>query len=235
MEKLNSGHSKPRRKFLSALATGAAAIGFAALATPLRLKAGVEQASIEDSPDNPDAWFMQIKGKHRIAFDATHPKEIFPFAWPRVFLLTNEKTGTPAKECSVVVILRHDAIPYAFEDGLWSKYKFGELFKANDPETKMASTRNPFWKPAKGAFKVPGFGEIEIGINQLQESGVLFCVCDAAITVYSAVVADKMGLLAADVKAEWMKGMLPGIQPVPSGVWAVGRAQEHGCAYCAIA
>jgi len=25
---------------------------------------------------------------------------------------------------------------------------------------------------------------------------------------------------------------LPGIQPVPSGVWAIGRAQEHGCAYC---
>jgi intracellular sulfur oxidation DsrE/DsrF family protein len=27
-------------------------------------------------------------------------------------------------------------------------------------------------------------------------------------------------------------GLLPGIQIVPSGVWAVGRAQEHGCQYC---
>jgi len=26
--------------------------------------------------------------------------------------------------------------------------------------------------------------------------------------------------------------VLPGIEVVPSGVWAVGRAQEHHCAYC---
>jgi intracellular sulfur oxidation DsrE/DsrF family protein len=44
-----------------------------------------------------------------------------------------------------------------------------------------------------------------------------------------------MGLKAADVKQEWLQGLLPGIQPVPSGVWAIGRAHEHGCAYCAVA
>jgi intracellular sulfur oxidation DsrE/DsrF family protein len=42
----------------------------------------------------------------------------------------------------------------------------------------------------------------------------------------------KMNLDAAEVRKEWMAGLLPGIQVVPSGVWAVGRAQEHGCAYC---
>jgi intracellular sulfur oxidation DsrE/DsrF family protein len=26
--------------------------------------------------------------------------------------------------------------------------------------------------------------------------------------------------------------LLPGVQVVPSGVWAVGRAQEKGCGYC---
>jgi intracellular sulfur oxidation DsrE/DsrF family protein len=41
----------------------------------------------------------------------------------------------------------------------------------------------------------------------------------------------KMGANAADVKKEWTDGLIPGIQLVPSGVWAVGRAQEHGCAY----
>jgi intracellular sulfur oxidation DsrE/DsrF family protein len=37
---------------------------------------------------------------------------------------------------------------------------------------------------------------------------------------------------AAEVKKEWIAGLLPGIQVMPSGVWAVGRAQEHGCTYC---
>jgi intracellular sulfur oxidation DsrE/DsrF family protein len=189
----------------------------------------------ETLPDDADAWFNKIKGKHRIVFDATHPKEIFPFAWPRVFLLTNEKTGSPANDCGVVVVLRHDAIPYAFKHELWEKYKFGEMFHAQDPATKAAATRNPFYMPAKGAFKVPGIGEVAIGLDELQASGVMFCVCDAAMTVYSAAAAEKMGMAAADVKKEWVAGLIQGVQPVPSGVWAVGRAQEHGCAYCAVA
>ena len=78
------------------------------------------------SPGDADAWFSTIKGKHRIVFDVTAPHQIFPFAWPKVFLLTNASTGTPEKENSVVVILRHEGIPFAFEDRLWAKYKFGE-------------------------------------------------------------------------------------------------------------
>lgn len=154
-----------------------------------------------------------------------------PFAWPRVFLMTNQATGTEEKDNSVVVVLRHDAIPYAFDNRLWDKYKFGEVFKANDPATKAPATRNPFWKPKPGDFKIPGIGNVAIGINELQASGVMFAVCEAAITVYSAAVADGMKMNAADVKKDWLSGLLPGIQPVPSGVWALGRAQEHKCAY----
>jgi intracellular sulfur oxidation DsrE/DsrF family protein len=236
MKKHNLNFPSQRREFLGTIASGVAALGLTTLA-PLGLGA-TELSSFDEEnnlPDDPDAWFAKIKGKHRIVFDATHPKEVFPFAWPRVFLMTNEKTGSTAKDCGVVVILRHDAIPYAFEDKLWAKYKFGEMFKADDPATKEASVRNPFWKPKKGDFKIPGIGEVAIGINELQDSGVMFCVCDAAITVYSAAAAQSMGMEAADVKKEWLAGLLPKIKVVPSGVWAVGRAQEHGCAYCAIA
>ncbi len=41
-----------------------------------------------------------------------------------------------------------------------------------------------------------------------------------------------MKMDAKTVYNDWKSGVLPGIQIVPSGVWAVGRAQEHGCAYC---
>ncbi len=63
---------------------------------------------------------------------------MFPFAWPRVFLLTNAATGTPETDCGVVVILRHEAIPFAFEDSIWAKYKFGDVFQINDPKTNSA-------------------------------------------------------------------------------------------------
>ncbi|MDX2046107.1 MAG: hypothetical protein SFU87_04940 [Chitinophagaceae bacterium] len=222
-------HSTDRRSFIGSLAAGAATtIGVSALANPFAVHAGTNE---QHSSDDPEAWINKIKGKHKVVFDATRPHEIFPFAWPRVFLLTNGATGVAEKDCCAVVVLRHAAIPYAFEDRLWEKYKFGDMFKAHEPFTEKPASRNPFWKPAPGAFKLPGFGEVSIGINELQASGALFCVCSAAMTVYSAAAAQSMGKDAAEVKKDWEAGLLPGIQVVPSGVWALGRAQEKGCAY----
>ena len=230
MEEKNLNHTTNRRGFLGTIATGAAAMGMATIASPLALHAA-ENFKEENNNEDPDEIFKKLKGKHRVVFDATRPHEIMPFVWPKVFLMTNEMTGTPEKDSSVVVVLRHDAIPYAFEDKLWVKYKFGEMFKADDPATKMPSVRNPFWQPKPGDFVVPGFGPVPIGINELQASGVIFVVCNAAMTVYSAVAATQSGKQAADVKKEWEAGLLPGIKIVPSGVWALGRAQENGCAY----
>ena len=203
MKKHEHRSANGRRNFLGSIATGAAVLGVASLTTPLPVKAHTSFAPASTTAD-PDAWFNQLKGKHRMVFDVTRPHETFPFAWPKVFMLTNAGTGTPEKECNVVVILRHDGIPYAFEDKLWAKYKFGEKFKADDPLTKTPATRNPFWKPKAGDFKVPGVGNVAIGINELQESGVMFCVCDMAITVYTAVTAQAMNVDAAELKKEWL-------------------------------
>jgi intracellular sulfur oxidation DsrE/DsrF family protein len=46
------------------------------------------------------------------------------------------------------------------------------------------------------------------------------------------MAAKSAGLNPEDVKKDWVSGVLKHIQIVPSGVWAVGRAQEHGFAYC---
>jgi intracellular sulfur oxidation DsrE/DsrF family protein len=122
---------------------------------------------------------------------------------------------------------------------MWEKYHFGDVFKASDlgPAFKAADaatatkTRNPFLNTKPGDFQMPGFGSVDIGINSLMKDGVMFCVCNAAMTVYSAVVAGQMSMKPEDVYNEWKANVIPGIQVVPSGVWAVGRAQEHKCAY----
>lgn len=230
MNNFETSENTNRRNFLGTLASGAAAIGLTTMAPTLNAF-GNEKENFPALNSDPEDMFKKINGKHRIVFDATQPHEIYPFAWPRVFLLTNEATGTQSKDCSVVVVLRHTAIGYAMEDKLWEKYKMGELFHANDPATGKPSTRNPFWKPKAGAYKVPGIGEVLLGIDQLQASGVMFCVCEAAMTVYSAVTAAAINGNAAEIRKEWVSGLLPGIQPVPSGVWALGRAQEKGCGY----
>ena len=219
-----------RRRFLGAMASGVAALGISTMISPLQSHA--ENNYFNNPRIDPDEWFKKVKGKHRIVFDVPEPNGIFPFAWPRIFLATNAATGTPEKDCSVIVVLRHNSIPYAMEHRLWAKYDFNQVFKVTDPRTNKPTTRNPFWQPAQGDFNVPGIGVVPIGINELQESGVLFCVCDAALTVYSAVTADILKQDAAEVKKDWVSGILPGIQIVPAGVWAVNRAQERGCTYC---
>jgi hypothetical protein len=227
-----------RREFFGKLAGTAALAGVGAVALPLAATAETADharlagAGLTDAYADPDAWFSKLKGKHRMVFDCPAPRELFTFAWPKVFLLTNSGTGTPETDCNVVVVLRHEAIPYAMGDDLWAKYKFGEMFKINDVRTKAPATRNPFWKCKPDDYKIPGIGAVDIGIDNLQSSGVMFCVCDMAMTVYSAVAGMNSNQDPQAVKKEWLAGVLPGVQPMPSGVWAVGRAQEHGCTYC---
>ena len=215
--------SSQRRAFLGKLVAGAAALGFTSLVSPLQAKA----AAINEGSSEADRWFNKVKGKHRIVFDATNHHDGFPLAWSRVFLATNNETGTADDDLGVVVILRHDAIALALEDRLWDKYKLGEVFKIQDSATKAASVRNMYWNPKPGELHFP-----DMSVDQLQKRGVMFCVCEMAVTVYSSIVAKNMKLEAADVKKDWLKGVLPGIQLVPSGVWAVSRAQEKGCGYC---
>jgi len=232
MESNDPNLATNRRSFIGTIATGAAAMSLGGLAAPLQSFARNPKEEFVPQDDNPDAWFNKIKGKHKIVFDVTEPNGLLPFAWPRVFLMTNQMTGTPENQSSVVVILRHESIPFAMNNSLWTKYGFGDMFKIDDDMTKTAAVKNAFWQPGVGDFKIPGVGNVAIGINELQESGVMFCVCNVALTVYSSVAAQMKGMDAEAVKKEWVAGLLPGIQVVPSGVWAVGRAQEHGCAYC---
>jgi intracellular sulfur oxidation DsrE/DsrF family protein len=229
METNESILGNPRRAFLGKLAAGAAALGLSSVFAPLHLQAKPKPAPAAEG--SVDEWFGKIKGKHRMVFDATRPHEVFPFAWPKVFLMTNEQTGTPASDTGVVVVLRHSAIGYAMDNKVWEKYKLGEIFQAEDPATKKPSTRNPFWQPKEGDFKIPGIGNVQIGINELQASGVMFCVCNMAMTVYSGVIAQKTGGDAAAIKKEFDAAILPGIQIVPSGLLALNRAQEKGCSY----
>jgi predicted peroxiredoxin len=219
-----------RRGFLGSIATGAAAMGIATLSPLQQIHASPVSTII--NPDDPaEEVFKNLKGTHRIAFDVVEPVWMMPFAWPRVFLMTNEMTGSAAGDSNVVVILRHGGIAYAFDDKLWSKYNFAEMFNVKDGEGKPV-THNVFWKQPKGTYKIPPFGEVPICIDELQDSGVKFLVCNAATSVFSAMAAQKMNMKGEECYEEWKASLLPGMTLAPSGVWAVGRAHEYNCAYC---
>jgi intracellular sulfur oxidation DsrE/DsrF family protein len=229
---LDLTRSTRRRGFLGTLAAGAAAIGITSLATPFSLNS--EPKVLHQGADNSEfeMWLGKIKGKHRQVFDAAGANDkneaMVPFAWSRVFLMTNKSLGVAEDDLTAVVILRHAAIPLGMGHDLWAKYNFGEVFKIEDKATKAPAVRNPFYQPKEGELPLPG-----MDIESLQKSGVLIGLCDMAMTFFSKhVFAAKMNMDADAIKKEWVAGILPGIQIVPSGVLAVNRAQEHGCTYC---
>ena len=223
MNKVNNFENNQRRSFLAKMA---GAMGISFFVNQSNLRAADHSDSIDED------WLNKLTGKHKMVFDVPQPHGIFAFAWPKVFLLTNAATGTPEKESNSMVVLRHNGIPYALEDRLWAKYKFGEFFGIDDHRTGKPALRNPMWQPKEGEFKVPGIGPVPIGINELQSSGVIFCVCDMALSVNAYTIASKMNLDGAEIKKDFLSGILPGVNLAPSGLWALGRAQEKGCGYC---
>ena len=212
-----------RRGFLGTVAAGAATLGLSKLASVEALAAPPPPGTIAEDFE---AMCKSMKNrKHRQVYDAPMPNHGFAMIWSWAFLETNNATGTPDKDLGIIVVLRHEAIPYAMEDGLWSKYKFGEKFEIEDPTTKKPSVRNLVIKPED--VPLPA-----MTMDAVQKRGVQIGVCDLAMTFYSGRFAKEMDMKAEDVKKDWVGGVLPGIKLLPSGVWAVNRAQEHGFTYC---
>lgn len=206
-----------RRGFLGRIAAFAAGLTVAA---PSALSA--ETSSFDPSADPAlDAWFARIKGKHRMVFDAPEANNGMAAVWPRVYI--NSMNATYPGGTTAVIIIRHAGLGMGFGDAVWSKYNMGEMFNIKDGDAP--ATKNPY--ATITTLPLPG-----LGIAELLKSGVLVGACDVALTVFSAGAAKKMNMDPAAVKKEWIAGLLPGIQVVPSGVLGVARAQELGCAYC---
>ena len=209
-----------RRDFLGLAATAAAA-GLGAM-VPV---AGAVAASDSPSTDF-TRWLDSISGTHKQLYDMPELNGGFGLVWSWAFFTTGAQAyGIPESHLGCVIILRHDALPLAFNDSVWAKYKLGEVFKIEDPDTKAPAVRNPYYlKP--GAIPVA-----DASLQKLMARGVKVAACNLAITFYSSMVAQKMGLKHDDVKKDWTEAVFPGIQIVPSGVVACNGAVSRGCVY----
>ena len=215
---------KSRRKFFSAMALGATATSLPFLTNPAYAESDqLAELKFEQADD----WFKNIKGKHRIAYDGSTPHGGLPVIWNWAFYTSNNATGSKDSEITAMTVFRHTGLMYAFKDEIWKKYKLGAMVGINDSYTDSPSLRNTVYEPKENDFPLPGID----GVKRLQERGALFCACDLATKVFSGMAAKSMKLDPTEVYNDWVNGLLPGVQLVPSGVWALGRAQENGCGY----
>lgn len=120
-----------------------------------------------------DDWLDKIPGKHRIVFDATTP-EAFGYALlfaNNYFIANYDSYGLKDSELAVVIIARHHATPYAYNDAMWKKYgvKISELANFVDPRTKQAATSNLY-----NVAENIGLSNKTVTIDALIKRGVQF-------------------------------------------------------------
>jgi hypothetical protein len=218
----------PRRSFLQRLAAGTAALvagGFTtAHAVPAAARPAARPVAAHRRAD--DAWLDRITGEHRQVFDLVETNKGFGAAYAINYRDSfTEAHGLSGEDVTAVLIFRHFAMPLVVNDAVWAKYPIGAFLSVNDPETNAPATRNIFHD---NIMMRPGLTYAQLAA----QPGVVVVACNLALTVLSSLIGQQAGIAAEEAKADWEAGLFPGVSLAPSGVYAVNRAQEHGCTYC---
>jgi hypothetical protein len=170
------------------------------------------------------AWMDDLKGKHMQVFDMADadPTSVPPpLRLPRNYMDTFRdvmKLEFPEVR-TLVGITGGKAFTINASDRLWEKYGLGERFGITDPATKAPAVRNIF------------MDEPTLGVKALQARGTIFWQCNVALGVVAQQLAQANQMPVADVRADLVAGLNPGVKLMPSHVMALALAQERGFTY----
>lgn len=223
---MNTNKNHSRRSFIAALALGSSASAFPMLLKDIETFEEFDQEAFSFQSD-PKEWIDKIKGSRRIVYDGSKFNNAFPVIWNWAFYQSNNDMGSPDSDVTAITVFRAGGIAAALNSSVWEKYALGAYFNIMDPQTGKPADRNFVYEPGSGDL----LADVIDGIKELQGRGALFAVCNSAIRFHSGRIAKKRNLEAATVYKDLTDNILPNIQLVPTGVWAIGIAQENKCGY----
>ncbi len=209
-----------RRSFFSAVAslTGLAVVRLSADQQP------AAQAAARRANEFDMAWLNQVKGRHKQLYDlgslelSVEPR---PLRFTRNFLDTfRDVDHLEYPDINTAVGISGPAFPMNASDRLWAKYKLGERSKIVDPMTKQPAVRNIFYDDGS-----------DISVKAIQARGTLFWQCNVALGNVAQQLATAFQMPVAEVRADLIAGLNPGVRLMPSHVMALALAQEKGFTY----
>jgi hypothetical protein len=219
---LDRANPHPRRRdFLGQLGAAAAAL----FAPPIQ--AEERHVPIDGSPWDL-SWVDRLKDvSYRVVFDANDVSDGFALDLTAMFLdQYHEVYGTRDDQARAVIVMRQLGTPLALGDALWDRYAVGEEIKVQDPATHQPARRNPFLRAAPGASPEVAPAKLEA----LRARGTILLLCNIAANNWASRHATLTHRDIEEVRAEVRTGLAPGVILVPSGVFALIRAQNAGCA-----
>jgi hypothetical protein len=211
-----------RREFLTQLGVAAAAIAFDA--DEMRAASVATAGSPWDT-----SWLERLAAaQYRVVFNASDIADGAAMDYASTFFDNyHEAHGTSDAQTRPVIVFRRLGTVMALNDMLWDKYSIGEDRKVNDPATHAPAKRNVFWRPAPGASPEAAANKIET----LHKRGMISLVCNIAAMNVGYSLAQKSGRDVEEVRREVKANLVPGAILVPSGIYALIRAQNAGCAF----
>ena len=203
--------------------------GFVGTLAALGLLDVLPRGAVAQTPSQ-DPWLDAMKGKHRLLFDVPEPDGGTALRHAHGYLDTwREAYGVGEQDVSLVVALYGRTTPWGVTDAMWEKYKLGAAIGLTDPTTSAPLVRNWFAHPKAG--DPVGDGTPASSMEALQARGVVFLLCNHALTRWSLRL-EKDGLgKAADIHADLTVHALPGVVIVPNVLVAMTKAFERGFGY----
>lgn len=212
-----------RRDFLrkaSLIAAGSVA------ASPLLAQGDTPPPAVSSEWDM--SWTERVTGRHKMCFDAHQISEGVCLHQARSFLAGyNAVYGLTDADLSVVLVIRHAAIPMALGDELWSDGNFAEESSLKDPSSGEPARRNPFTNVDPGSAHALTWPDGTL--DRLIARGVIVLACDLAMRNVAGRVARWRSIPRQDALELIYANVLPGITRMPTGVFATSHAQSLGC------
>lgn len=180
-----------------------------------------------------DEWMSKLTKPHRAVFDVAAHKDGKPLVQAKNYLdAWRDAFGVPDRELNLVLGIHGDAFPMVARDELWSRYQLGEQYDARDRSTGRPADQNMFSAPharSRGGLRD---GQ---AVEELQARGVVILVCMNTISSAANKLAAARFGEYADIHAELLEKLLPGVIVVPAMVVALMRVQEIGVKYIKVA
>jgi len=211
-----------------------ASVAVAATVTIAAARVGIAAAepakalATRPGPKEPsNKWLDGLTSKHKQFFDAPTANGGVPLVHVMNYYDTYNKAFN-VKDADIDAVLTFYGATtfYGLNDAAWAKYQIGEFLETNDATGKPA-TANP-WRAAP---VVLGMTLPQASLESLHKRGATLILCNNALTIFSALLAQKRGLDPNAVYQDMKANILPEVELVPGMVVAVEQAQRAGLSY----
>ncbi len=219
----SSTQTSNRRGFLGVMA---AASGTLAAGLGADAKAAAKTLQVAPSPETSKwdlSWVDRVAAaKHRMVFDAGEVDSGTVLFNTLTWLRDYKDVYKAEADMAAVMVIRHSAMPIILGDEIWSRLQLGMETKMKDRASGADLLVNPFIN------KKP---EDIFAIDAAIKRGVIVLGCNMALGNYVMKLSASEKISQEDARAKIVASLVPGVVLMPSGIFAVARAQEAGCHY----